>query len=81
MTFLHSNIIKTDIVERISMFDSMPNSALLNISEIRALAGRSNASIWRDVKAGRLPLPLKIGAGSSRWLVGDVRTYLNGEVK
>ena len=70
MTFSYSNIIKTDTVERISTFDNMPNSALLNISEIRALSGRSNASIWRDVKAGRLPAPLKIGAGSSRWLVG-----------
>ncbi|MGY8985511.1 MAG: helix-turn-helix transcriptional regulator [Sphingomonadales bacterium] len=72
--------IQTNVVERIAAFGGLPDSALLSINEISALASRSNASIWRDVKAGRLPKPLKIGAGSSRWLVGDVRRYLNGEV-
>jgi predicted DNA-binding transcriptional regulator AlpA len=77
-----SSIQKTQsrVIDRISVFDNLPASALMNISEISALACRSNASIWRDVKAGLLPEALKIGPGSSRWLVGDVRRYLKGEV-
>lgn len=78
MTQLRPNKIQTNTVERIKVFDDLPSSALLSINEISAMACRSNASIWRDVKAGRLPQPLKIGAGSSRWHVGDVRRYLNG---
>ena len=78
MKQLPPNKIQRRIVERISVFDDLPKSALVNISEISAMACRSNASIWRDVKAARLPQPLKIGAGSSRWVVGDVRRYLNG---
>ena len=78
MAQLPPNKIHTNIVERISKFDDLPSSALLNISEIKALAGRSNASIYRDVKLGRLPKPIKIGSSSSRWLVGDVRHYLKG---
>lgn len=74
------NKIQSNVIERVSVFDNLPDSALMNIAEIRVLACRSNASIWRDVQAGRLPEPQKIGAGSSRWFVGDVRRYLKGEV-
>ncbi|MGA0848002.1 MAG: helix-turn-helix transcriptional regulator [Pontimonas sp.] len=42
------------------------------------MAGRSRASIWRDVKAGRLPQPISIGPKARRWRVEDVRAYLNG---
>lgn len=35
---------------------------LLRLSGVRAkFSGRSSSSIWGDVKAGRLPKPIKIG--------------------
>ena len=70
--------IKPNVVERITVFDDLPDSALVNVSEIQALAGRSRASIWRDVREGRLAQPHKVGPNSTRWYVRDVRRYLNG---
>lgn len=64
--------------KRITDFDNLPDSALLDVKEIRYLAGRSPASIWRDVKRGRLPRPISIGPNSSRWRAADVRAYLKG---
>ena len=65
-------------LKRITDFDTLPDSALLDVKEIRFLAGRSPASIWRDVKRGRLPRPISIGPNASRWRAADVRTYLKG---
>ena len=65
-------------LKRLTDFDGLPDSALLNIKEIRHLAGRSPASIWRDVKRGRLPRPISIGPNASRWRAADVRAYLMG---
>lgn len=59
-------------------FDNLPDSALLDVRAVSILACRSRASIWRDVRDGRLPQPIAIGAQSKRWRVADVRAYLNG---
>lgn len=37
----------------------------------RYLGGRSRSSVYRDIAAGRLPAPIKIG-GSSFWLKSEV---------
>jgi len=60
-------------------FDTLPDSALVDVHVVMAMAGRSRASIWRDVKAGRLPQPIAIGPKARRWRVEDVRAYLKGD--
>lgn len=45
---------------------------LLNFNELRALLGqRSRSSIYRDLEAGRLPQPLKLG-GRLYWCDQDI---------
>lgn len=63
---------------RLHDFEALPGSALVSVTEIKLLAGRSAASIWRDVRRGRLPRPIPLGPNASRWRVADVRVYLNG---
>jgi predicted DNA-binding transcriptional regulator AlpA len=48
-----------------------PNQRLIKIRELLELTARSRASLYRDMAAGRLPQPIKIGS-SSRWRYGDV---------
>jgi prophage regulatory protein len=48
----------------------------LTLSELRAkLGGRSRSAIYLDVKAGRLPQPIKLG-GRIYWPEGDVDAHL-----
>jgi predicted DNA-binding transcriptional regulator AlpA len=75
--FLEFNV-QPPTIERITVFDDLPNGALIDVSEISALACRSRASIWRDVHDGRLSQPHKVGPNATRWYVGDVRRYLKG---
>ena len=66
------------IPQRLEALTSMPAEALVSAKELSILSGRSRASIWRDVQAGRLPQPIAIGPQARRWRVSDVRAYLNG---
>lgn len=66
------------VLARIEVFDRLPDDALMKVSEVAALAGRSIPSVWRDCQAGHLAAPVKIGAKATRWRAGDVRSYLAG---
>ena len=64
------------LAEQVPPFSSLPDCALVALPVVCALRGRSPASIWRDVKAGRIPKPVKAGIRCTRWLVGDLRGAL-----
>lgn len=57
-------------------FDSLPDSASVRLPVVCGLLSRSPASIWRDVKAGRLPAPYKNGPRCTVWRVGSLREHL-----
>jgi predicted DNA-binding transcriptional regulator AlpA len=69
--------IKRRVDRALETFPFLPNEARVEIRVLCALFGRSRPSIWRDVAAGRLPAPGKMGH-STRWRVGDVRAALEG---
>ena len=64
-----------DIVD----LDELPDCALISPRQLQALAQRSRVSMWRDVRDGRLPEPVKLGPNSIRWTVADARQYLTGQ--
>lgn len=41
----------------------------------------SSATLWRWVKAGAFPAPVKLGTGMTAWRVGDVRAWLQARQK
>ena len=49
---------------------------LLSVKDLCNRLQRSRASIYRDIQAGLLATPLKLG-GSSRWVEADVQDYIN----
>ena len=59
--------------EQLAMFDHLPNCAQVPITIVCAIKGRSPASIWRDVAAGRIAKPVNAGPHCTRWRVGDLR--------
>jgi predicted DNA-binding transcriptional regulator AlpA len=69
--------IKRRVDRVLETFPFLPNEALIDIRAVCVLFGRSRASTWRDVAAGRLAAPVKVGC-STRWRVGDVRAALAG---
>ena len=55
----------------------MPDEALVNQPVVEGLAGCSAATVWRRVKAGLLPQPVRI-SHTTRWRLGQVRAALKG---
>jgi len=66
-------------------FDQLPDCALLRESQLvpspkrpgaMALLPFSAPTLWRKVKAGDFPKPLKLGPRITAWRCGDVRQWL-----
>ncbi len=68
------------LARELELFDSKPDDALVSIKLVCAVRERSPSSTLRDVKAGRLAPPIRIGPNAKRWTVGDVRKSLKGGV-
>lgn len=60
----------------------MPYQTAMNIDrlvgrkEILAIIGISNATLWRWIKSGRFPSPLKIGARKVAWRTSVVTEWI-----
>ena len=58
----------------IENLDTMPDCGFISARTLAAWLGVSQVTVWRWVKAGRLPAPKKLGANTSRFSVGEIRT-------
>ncbi len=58
------------LASRLALAD---DDALLSVRELAEFLNRSKSSIYRDILAGRIESPTKIGK-SSRWRVGYARS-------
>lgn len=57
-------------------FDMLPDAASVRQPTVEALWACSPASVWRGVKAGRIPTPQKLGPRVTAWNVGELRKAL-----
>ena len=61
------------IPDALKNFDSLPDSAHVRLPVVAGLNGCSNATVWRMVKRGTLPAPLKLSERITAWNVGALR--------
>lgn len=62
-------------IEATKNFDDLPDAAHVSVRTTAALAGVSQATIWRMVKAGKLTAK-KIGLRATRFNVGEIRKLI-----
>jgi len=62
----------------VSTFDALPDSALVRLAILIAwgLLPFSRATLWRKVRSGHFPRPVKVSCQVTAWRVGDVRRWL-----
>ena len=69
-----------------SVFDALPDSALLREAQLVPSPKRPNATpvlpfsgstLWRKVQDGSFPKPVRLSERVTAWRVGDVRQWLN----
>jgi prophage regulatory protein len=55
----------------------MANNDLIDVNELsRMFGGVSKATIWRGVRNGRFPKPIKLGPYISRWSRCEAQAHL-----
>ena len=56
----------------------MNDDDLMDVDELARMFGNvSRATIWRGVRTGRFPKPIKLGPFISRWLRREAQAYLD----
>ena len=68
--------IQKDILQN---FSYLPDESLVRLPILMALYGLSKASIYRFIKDGIIPAPIKLSARTSVWNVGDIRKNLRSK--
>jgi len=56
--------------------DDLSGDTLVSIDTVLSRLARSRASLYRDIKRGAFPAPVKCG-GSSRWFLSDIEAHLD----
>ncbi len=61
----------------LSKFDDLPDTALITVQVLAVLLAIGVSTAWRQAKlSAGFPSPIKLSAGCTRFLVGDVRRYI-----
>lgn len=80
-----SNILTGKVIINYSVFDSLPDSAFIRESQLVQSPKRPNSpaplpfsapTLWRKVKAGTFPKPIKLSERVTAWNVGTVRAWM-----
>lgn len=71
-----------------SIFDALPDSAFIRESQLVQSPKRPEApaplpfsapTLWRKVKAGTFPKPIKLSERVTCWKVGEVRAWMTAQ--
>jgi hypothetical protein len=65
---------RTESFEILSNFEALPSDALVRINVVAAHEACSGSTIWRRIRLGVFPKPVKQG-GITAWRVGDIRAH------
>lgn len=68
--------LQSAIPDALKNFDSLPDTANVRQPVVQALYGCSAATVWRGVKAGRIPKPRNLSPRTACWNVGALRKAL-----
>lgn len=60
-------------------FDQRSDVSLIRANDLVPILGFSPATLWRRVKAGTFPAPVKLSERVTAWLVKDVREWIAGQ--
>ena len=71
-----SRITSPTIPAELANFDQLPNSAHVRLPVVAGLYGSSTSNIWRNVRKGLIPQPVKLATNTTAWNVGELRAAI-----
>lgn len=52
------------------------NDKIIRLPDVLAAVGLKKSAIYKKIKAGEFPAPIKLGAHASGWLESDVQAWI-----
>lgn len=65
----------------VSTFDDLPGTGFMRQPAVLKVVPFSPATLWRKVKSGAFPKPVKLSERVTAWQVGDVRAFLAAQAE
>ena len=62
-----------------SNFGKLPASGYIRQSQLAAIVPFSSATLWRKVKLGHFPRPVKLSERITAWEVGSIKDWLDSK--
>lgn len=57
----------------------LPETGFIRLSQLVKLIPFSPATVWRKVKAGQFPQPVKLSVNITAWKAEDVRAWIDAQ--
>lgn len=67
---------KRELPAALVNFSLLPDDAFVRINVVGPLFAASEPTVWRRVKTGQIPAPVKLSARVTAWRVGELRRAL-----
>lgn len=74
-----SDTSSVSIPDALRQFDLLPDSAHVRQPVVEALYACSASTVWRRVRTGLIPEPVRLGPRVTAWSVGALRRALRGQ--
>ena len=58
--------------------EDMPTERLLRRQDVEGLVGLKHSALYRWMKTGDFPCPVRLGARAVRWRQSDVQEWMDG---
>lgn len=68
--------LRPDLQELIRRVRCVPNERILRLPNVKAKTGHANSTIWKSVKDGTLPPPIRIGSRSVGWKESEIDAWI-----
>lgn len=65
-----------NVINSITNFDCLPDIAHVRIAVVMMIFACSRSTVWRHVKSGLIPTPIKVSERITAWNVGAIRKKL-----
>lgn len=65
-----------ETAQSVALFSHLPDDALVRLPTVLALFPVSDGQVWRMVREGNFPSPVKLADRAIGWRAGDIREFL-----
>ena len=79
----HSKTVNTSPAQAniLATYGALPATGYVRLADLRPIIPLSDSTIWRRVRAGTFPAPVKLSERVTAWRADDVRRWLDEQGK